>query len=116
MIDGRNLRALIDSGASSSLILAPGTVRLGLTPDRLAADPEGNGAAVGPKPVPMHWHRFAELRVGPEVTRDPALWVAPGARVVPIVDMLLGADWLAARRVWLSFATKQVFVTVKPAG
>jgi hypothetical protein len=31
-------------------------------------------------------------------------------RVVPIVDMLLGADWLQMRRVWLSFATKQVFV------
>jgi hypothetical protein len=29
---------------------------------------------------------------------------------VPIVDLLLGADWLAQRRVWLSFATRQVFV------
>ena len=83
--------------------------RLGLTPELLARDPGGNGAGVGPAPVPMRLHRFAELRVGPDVTRDPALWVAP-VHVVPIVDMLLGADWLAARHVWLSFATRQMFV------
>jgi hypothetical protein len=34
-------------------------------------------------------------------------------RVVPIVDMLLGADWLVSRRVWLSFATKQMFVAAR---
>ena len=70
--------------------------------------------AFGPAPVPMHLHRFAELRVGPDVMRDPALWVA-SVRVVPIVDMLLGADWLQTRRVWLSFATKQIFVA-EPRG
>jgi hypothetical protein len=60
----------------------------------------------------MHRHRFAELRVGPEATREPVLWVA-SVRVVPIVDLLLGADWLAPRRVWLSFATRQVFVAAR---
>ena len=109
LVDGRKLRALIDSGASASLITAPGMYRLGLTEELLARDPGGNGSGVGPAPVPMRRHRFAELRVGPEATRDPTLWVAP-VRVVPVVDMLLGADWLGSRRVWLSFATKQMFV------
>jgi hypothetical protein len=31
-------------------------------------------------------------------------------RLSPIVDMLLGADWLTGRRVWISFATKQLFL------
>jgi hypothetical protein len=60
----------------------------------------------------MRRHRFAELRVGDDTTRDPALWVA-SVRVVPIVDMLLGADWLGSRHVWLSFATKQMFVAAR---
>jgi hypothetical protein len=30
--------------------------------------------------------------------------------------MLLGADWLSARRVWLSFTTKQVFVVASQNG
>jgi hypothetical protein len=112
LVDGRPLRALIDSGASASLIVAPGMYRLGLTPELLARDPGGNGSGVGPAAVPMRLHRFAELSVGPDTTRDPMLWVA-SAHVVPIVDMLLGADWLQMRRVWLSFATKQMFVAAK---
>ena len=114
LLDGRPLRALIDSGASASLVIAPGMARLGLTPELLARDPGADGGAVGPRSVAMRLHRFAELRVGSEVTRQPMLWVA-SAHVVPIVDMLLGADWLGARRVWLSFATKQMFVA-HPAG
>jgi hypothetical protein len=108
-VDGRPLRALLDTGASSSLIVAPGIFRLGLTPAILARDPGGNGAGMGPAPVFMHRHRFAELRVGPVSTRNPVMWVA-AAHVVPIVDMLLGADWLRTRHVWVSFATKQLFV------
>lgn len=109
MVDGRPLRALVDSGASASLVTAPGMFRLGLTPALLAHDPVGSGRGIGPKLVPMYRHRFSELRVGSEVTRNPVLWVA-SVRVVPIVDLLLGADWLESRRVWLSFATKQIFV------
>jgi hypothetical protein len=112
LIDARPLRALIDTGASASLITSPGMFRLGLTPELLARDPGGHGAGVGPAPILMHQHRFTELRVGPDAMRDAALWVAP-VRVVPIVDMLLGADWLRTRRVWLSFATRQVFVAAR---
>ena len=64
LVDGRPLRALIDTGASASLITAPGMFRLGLTPELLARDPGGNGSGVGPAPVPMRRHRFAEMRVG----------------------------------------------------
>jgi hypothetical protein len=109
LVDGRPLRALVDSGASASLITAPGMFRLGLTPELLARDPGGNGSGVGPARVPMRLHRFVELRVGPDTIRDPTLWVA-SAHVVPIVDMLLGTDWLRSRHVWLSFATSQIFV------
>ena len=112
LIDGRPLRALLDTGASSSLITAPGMSRLGLTAEVLARDPGGSGAGIGPAPVVMRHHRFAEMRVGPNTTRDPVLWVS-AVRVVPVVDMLLGADWLRTRHVWLSFATKQIFVAVR---
>ena len=112
LLDGHPLRALIDSGASASLLTKSGMFRLGLTNELLARDPGGDGASVGPAPVPMRLHRFTQLRVGPDTTRDPTLWVAP-VHVVPIVEMLLGADWLAARHVWLSFATKQIFVATR---
>lgn len=114
-IDGNSLRALIDTGASSSLVTAPGMVRLGLTPALLSHDPGGNGSGIGPAPVFMRRHHFETLSVGPVTTLNPSLWVS-AVRVVPIVDMLLGADWLSTRRVWLSFATKQVFIAMPHDG
>ena len=108
-LDQRPLRALIDTGASGSLLTAPGIVRMGLSPAVLARDPGGNGHGVGPEAVPMRLHRFVTEQVGPEVIRAPSIWAA-SVHVVPIVDMLLGVDWLRSRHVWLSFATKQVFV------
>ena len=112
MVDGHPLRALLDTGASASLIAAPGMYRLGLTPQMLTGDPPGSAGGIGPHPIVMRHHRFAELRVGPVETSQPTLWVAP-VHIVPIVDMLLGADWLRSRHVWLSFATQQIFVAVK---
>jgi hypothetical protein len=57
----------------------------------------------------VHRHQFKELQVGNETVEKPSLWVEP-LHLSPIADMLLGADWLAARRVWISFATSQLFV------
>jgi hypothetical protein len=113
LVNGMPLRALLDTGASASLVTAAGMARLGLAQEALAADPGAEGRGVGPRPIMMHLHHFAELRVGPSVTQAPTLWVAP-VHVVPTVDMLLGMDWLRARHVWLSFATKQIFVAIHP--
>jgi hypothetical protein len=58
----------------------------------------------------MHRHTFRSLQVGGQATSDPAIWAAPGVHLTPIVDMLLGSDWLSQRRVWISYATRQLFV------
>jgi hypothetical protein len=108
-LDGRPLRALLDTGASSGLLAAPGMYKLGLDQARMAADPAGQISGLGPRVVTVHRHRFGSLTVGNEIIQAPFIWVEP-IRLSPIVDMLLGADWLAARRVWISFATGQLFV------
>jgi hypothetical protein len=104
-LDGVKLRALLDTGASATLLAAPGMARLGLSLG--AADRRITG--LGGRSVGAEARRFRILLVGPDVIEAPTLLVAP-IRVVPVSDMLLGADWLAGRRVWISFATKQVFV------
>jgi hypothetical protein len=107
-LDGRPLRALLDTGASASLLAAPGIFKLGLTPASLSADPADQISGLGPRTLIVHRHRFDALRIGDQTTSSPLLWVEP-VRLSPIVDMLLGADWLAGRRIWISFATKQMF-------
>jgi len=112
-LNGVRLTALLDTGASSSLVTLPGMIRLGLTPRELAQDPGAEVRGVGRQAPEMHRHRFASLSVGGETIRQPLVWVAP-VRVLPIVDALLGADWLdAQRRVWISFATSQVLFEAK---
>jgi len=109
-IDGRALRAMLDSGATSSLVAAPGMYKLGLDQAALSADPSSVISGLGPRSVTVHRHQFGTLTVGNQTIASPSLWVEP-IRLSPIVDMLLGADWLAQRRVWISFATRQLFFT-----
>ena len=111
-LDGVALQALLDTGATASVLTARGMVRLGLTSAHMARDAQSQARGVGPQPARMWQHRFASLLVGADRTANPLLWVA-AIRVVPFVDMLLGEDWLAGRRVWISFATSQVFVAAR---
>jgi hypothetical protein len=108
-VDGHKMRAMLDTGAYRSLVTAPGMMRLGLTAASVAGDPQDLAQGVGPLTVRMPRHRFSSLSVGGDVVRDPALLVT-AFHVLPMVDLILGADWLAGRLVWLSYATAQVFV------
>jgi predicted aspartyl protease len=109
-VDGVPLRALLDSGASRTLVGAPGMARLGLGVDRLRGDPSQTVSGLGPHTVMMWQHRFSEFRIGDETFAQPVFLVAP-IEIQPISDMLLGADWLMRHRVWISYATGQLFAT-----
>lgn len=111
VLDGKPLRALLDTGATSSLLGAPGMFRLGIDLAALQSDPSDLVSGLGPHSVTMRQHRFRSLSVAGQTIDSPVLWVAP-VRLTPIVDMLLGADWLAGRQVWISYATRQVFMAV----
>jgi predicted aspartyl protease len=109
-LDGASLRALLDSGAARTLVAAPGMARLGLGLDRLRGDPSQIVSGMGPHTVTMWQHQFRELRIGGEMFAGPIFLVTP-LQLQPISDMLLGADWLVGRRVWISYATNQLFAT-----
>jgi hypothetical protein len=108
-LNGMPLRAMLDTGAGASLLAAPGMFRLGLQPAFLEGDPVDLISGLGPRVTTMHRHKFRSLQVGGETIDNPQIWVA-AIRLSPIVDMLLGADWLAGRRVWISYASRQLFV------
>ncbi len=104
--DGARLRALPDTGSADTLIGAPGVIRLGID------DPGTSGLetrGVGDRARPVWPVRLSSLRVGEQTEHDVPV-LASRLRFFPIVDMLLGADWFRTRRVWLSYATGQVFV------
>ncbi len=110
VINATSLTAMLDTGASASLLTAPGMYHLGLNAASLANDPADQISGLGPSVITAHLHRFRSMLVAGQTSQSPAIWVE-AVRIRPFVDMLLGADWLAGRRVWLSFATSQLFMT-----
>jgi hypothetical protein len=111
VLDGVRLRAMLDTGATSSLLANPGIHRLGLQAARLDADRTDDVTGLGPRAVTMRRHRFGTLRIDGQTIDQPEIWVAP-IRLTPIVDMLIGTDWLAGRRIWISFTTGQIFLAI----
>jgi len=109
-IDGTGLRALLDTGAAATVIAAPGMARLGVSPALLEQDRKITLSGVGPRITEARLHRFRTLRVGDITIADPRILMAP-IQVIPIVDVLLGSDFLINRRTWISFATRQLHIT-----
>jgi predicted aspartyl protease len=108
VIDGLGLFAYLDSGAVATIVTATAAARLGVTDAALARDPGGVGLGVDMRRLGFRWHRFAEIVIGPERFRNITLPVS--AVQVQVAGALLGADYLAHHRVWISPAGRRVFI------
>lgn len=100
-LDGRALTALLDTGASISLLNARGMHRMGLTPEGLARDPASPSMAIGGVFTPRR-HGFGRLDFGPLSLKQPALFVTDTPN--PAYDLLIGLDILERSRLRIGFA------------
>ena len=113
-IDGAAVDALLDSGAAISLLQADAARRLGVTQAALAADPGISARGVDGGTIGVRAHRFGVLLVGEERINHPQIGVAEFQ--LTSAEMLLGVDYLRARRVWVSYRTGQLFVQAARPG
>nr|WP_321984210.1 retroviral-like aspartic protease family protein [uncultured Lichenicoccus sp.] len=109
-LDGHAISALLDTGARSRIVSERTVLRFGIGAGELAADAGGLTSGVDMREQPYHWHRFASLTVAGTTALQPVLTVAPLSEPF---DMLLGTDWLAAQRVWISYSTNRLFMVPK---
>jgi predicted aspartyl protease len=109
-LDGVAGMAILDTGAQATAIGMGMARRLGLSDASLAADRTITAHGAAPQPVTVRVHQFRELLVGDARAEAPMLAVVPNDYAVG--DALLGGDFLRNRRVWLSFATRRLFVSV----
>ncbi|WP_165491037.1 retropepsin-like aspartic protease [Lichenihabitans psoromatis] len=108
-IDGVSMLALLDTGATGTVLFRPAVRRLGPAAAPAKTDRRGLGVgSVAGKTIPMFTHRFASLMVGRDILRSPDLTVANDATME--LEMLLGLDYLGTRRIWISYATDQLFI------
>jgi hypothetical protein len=106
-LDGQSLTALVDTGASVSLINARGLFKFGLDPQRLAADPTTSALGIGGS-FTARQHRFGELRIGDRVFTAPTLLAI--ATPEPAFDVVLGLDLLGRDRLRLSYAESSLWI------
>ena len=108
VVDGVTVRALLDTGARTTLLARRTATDLGLTDQVLARDPQRVGIGIGLGNVAVRQHRFAALGLPGALDRDVAANIADIR--LPGVAMLLGADYLGRRRVWISYTTGRLFL------
>jgi predicted aspartyl protease len=111
-LNGRALRALIDTGSQGSVVSTAAARALGVRSGDLDGTPADTLRGAGPAATPAHRHGFDELDVGGEAIRRPTLLVADTPS--NDYDMILGTDYLALRRMWLAYARGVVFIA-RPA-
>jgi predicted aspartyl protease len=112
-VDGHPFRAILDTGATISLITRPNALRAGVTAEMLEQDPAVLSHGLGTEPFTARRHVFGEVQIGPE--RLKRLTMLVGGTLLGGGDMLLGLDYLSRRHVWLSYATRQLFVAIPAA-
>ena len=110
-LDGVSGMAILDTGAQATSVGMEMARRLGLTEPLLANDRVITAHGASAQSVSVHVHQFKELLVGDLRIEQPSLAVVP--RDTAMGDALLGGDFLHGRRVWLSFPTRRLFVSLR---
>lgn len=112
-LDGHKLNAMLDSGATGTVLDLSAAEKLGLTKEVLAQEPGGEGFGAAGVNFQRVTHTFATMEIAGERFRDPKLSVLD--RPLRDTDMLLGLDWLRDHRVWISYH-RHVLLIAHPVG
>jgi len=108
-LDGRQIDTFIDTGAQLSVLSSKAALALGVTEAALSRDRATVTLGAAAERLNSHLHRFSHMEVGGEVVRNPALIVADVS--LRDADLVLGIDFLASRRIWLSYGSQQIFLS-----
>ncbi|MBI2753733.1 MAG: aspartyl protease family protein [Betaproteobacteria bacterium] len=124
-INGQPARALLDSGATSSIVAMDFAGRLGLTPESSGVVAAGCSIGLGKKPVETWIAQFQTFAIGNELVRNPSIrfadvwkdvtYTETGSRVprhvAGLPSMLLGADFLRAHRLMVAHSQRKIYFT-----
>jgi predicted aspartyl protease len=114
-VNGRPLRARLDTGTTVSALTTVDASRFGVTPKSPGAKPAGCTLGIGRKPVDYWSAPFESIAIGNEVIRSPTLRFGELFRQAePFADlpqMVLGVDFLRAHRVYVAQSQRKLYFT-----
>jgi predicted aspartyl protease len=108
-LDGRAIVAIIDTGAKMTTLSSKMVMALGVSDAVLARDRSVTIRGAAGELVAARIHRFSQLEVGGDATRDPEIAVA--TLNLRDADLVLGFDFVSSRRMWLSYGSRRIFLS-----
>jgi predicted aspartyl protease len=108
-LNGRMIDAFIDTGAQLTVLSTRVAPALGVSVAALARDRPMTTRGAASEQLSAHLHRFSQLEIGGEILRNPEVIVADVR--LSDADLVLGIDFLRSRRIWLSYASQQIFLS-----
>jgi predicted aspartyl protease len=112
-VNGQSLTAVFDTGSAAETVARAAAERLGISASELDSDPITSGSSAGEHAYQIRRHRFETLRIGAEMFRNLRLDVVDFRQSG--TDMLVGVDYMHARRFFVSYATGTLFIQRAPA-
>ena len=108
VINQHKITAIFDTGSNGMRLTRKAALQTGLTEAMLAADPQHDGYGIGDHVYQISTHRFESVVIARETFHNPRIDVAD--ITIHDADMLVGENYMHARRFWLSYATGVILI------
>ncbi|CAN5668388.1 hypothetical protein BH10PSE14_BH10PSE14_37570 [soil metagenome] len=108
-LNGARLRAVFDTGASTSVLSLAAAARAGIRPDSPGVVAAGSSRGLGRHTVPTWIAPFDSFKVGGEEIHRTRLRI--GDIGLPNADMLIGADFFLSHRLYVANGERKLFFT-----
>jgi clan AA aspartic protease (TIGR02281 family) len=109
-INGKKVRAVLDSGASATVLLRDAAERIGIDLNAPDVKAGSMGIGVGGKPVKTWIVNVDSFSVGSETIQHSQMQVIDG-KFGDRTDMLLGVDFLLAHHMFIANSKKKAYFT-----
>jgi len=108
-VNGKSIRVMLDTGASTSVMSLEAARRAGVTPQSPGTTLGGATFGVG-RHADRSWiATFSSFKIGPEEIKNAKIRMADIS--LGDVDMLLGADFFLAHHVFVSNSQRKIYFT-----
>lgn len=109
LLNGVKVRAVFDTGASTSMLSLNAAKRAGITPSSPGVVPSGAARGLGRSVVETWLAPIASVKIGTEEVRN--VKIRMGAINLSEADAIIGADFFLSHRVYVSNALRRMYFT-----
>jgi tetratricopeptide (TPR) repeat protein len=108
-INGAKVRVVFDTGSPTSILSTAAALRAGVRTDGPGVNETGWGWGIGKRKYKTYSAPFASFKIGDEEIRNSRMLI--GDIAIDDADMLLGADFFLAHRIFVATSQNKMYFT-----